>query len=210
VTADVWVDVHEERASLLDLLETLSPLEWNAQSLCAEWRVRDVVGHMVSETTMTIPKVVGGMVRSGFRINRFIAEDARRQGCLADSELVDAFRNAAPTRTHLPGLSSMSMLEDIVIHSLDIRRPLLRDRAVPAGRMVLVIQDLWANRFFVGHKLFADLRVAATDADWSAGEGAAVTGPIEELVLAMSGRLAGLELLQGEGMDVLHQRAKNL
>jgi uncharacterized protein (TIGR03083 family) len=210
LAADVWIDVQEERESLLVLLEALTPLEWNAQSLCAEWQIRDVVGHMVSETTMTIPKVVGGMVRSGFRINRFIATDARRKGCLADSELVDAFRTAVPTRTHLPGLSSMSMLEDIVVHSLDIRRPLLRDHAVPEGRMVLVVADLWASRFFVGHKLFADLRVTATDADWSAGEGAAVTGPIEGLVLAMSGRLAGLEELQGEGMDALHRRAENL
>jgi uncharacterized protein (TIGR03083 family) len=195
LAADVWIDVQEERESLLVLLEALTPLEWNAQSLCAEWQIRDVVGHMVS---------------SGFRINRFIATDARRKGCLADSELVDAFRTAVPTRTHLPGLSSMSMLEDIVVHSLDIRRPLLRDHAVPEGRMVLVVADLWASRFFVGHKLFADLRVTATDADWSAGEGAAVTGPIEGLVLAMSGRLAGLEELQGEGMDALHRRAENL
>jgi uncharacterized protein (TIGR03083 family) len=210
VTADVWIDVHEERQSLLGLLETLTPLEWNAQSLCTEWQVRDVVGHMVSETTLTIPKVARGLVRSGFRINNFIATDARRKGCLSDPELVDAFRTAVPTRTHLPGLSSMSMLEDIVIHSLDIRRPLLRDHAVPEGRMVLVVADLWSSRFFVGHRLFADLRVMATDADWSAGEGAAVTGPIEGLVLAMSGRLAGLEELQGEGMDSVLQRAENL
>ena len=51
-----------------------------------------------------------------------------------------------PTRTHLPGLSSMSMLEDIVIHSLDIRRPLLRQYEVPEGRMVLVASDVWTSR----------------------------------------------------------------
>jgi uncharacterized protein (TIGR03083 family) len=210
VTSDVWIDVHQERESLLALLETLTPLEWNAQSLCTEWQVRDVVGHMVSETTMTIPKIVGGLVRSGFRINKFIADDARRNGCLADSVLVDAFRTAVPTCTHLYGLSSMSMLEDIVVHSLDIRRPLHRDHAVPERRMALVASDLWSSRFFVAHRLFADLQVTATDAEWSAGEGAAVTGPIAGLVLAMSGRLVGLEELDGEGMDAVHQRAENL
>ncbi len=209
-TTDVWIDVHEERESLLLLLEVLTPIEWNAQSLCTDWRVRDVVGHMVSETTMTIPKVLRGMVSSGFRINQFIATDARRNGCLAVPDLVEAFRTAVPTRTHLPGLSSMSMLEDIVIHSLDIRRPLLRNHASPESRMVRVAADLWASHFFVGHKLFGDLRVMATDADWSAGDGPVVTGPIEGLVLAMSGRLAGLEELQGEGMVTVHQRAENL
>jgi uncharacterized protein (TIGR03083 family) len=207
---DVWIDVHDERESLLALLETLTPVEWNTQSLCAEWRVRDVVGHLVSETTLSIPTLVTGTVRSGFRINKFIATDARRNGGLTDSELVDAFRTAVPTRTHLPGLSSMSMLEGIVIHSLDIRHPLRRDNQIPESRMLLVASDLLSSRYFVGHKLFADLRVTATDADWSSGEGKEVNGPIEGFVLAMSGRVAGLDELQGEGMVSVRQRAENL
>ena len=207
---DVWIDVHDERESLLALLETLTPVEWNTQSLCAEWRGRDVVGHLVSETTLSIPKLVTGTVRSGFRINKFIATDARRNGGLTDSELVDAFRTAVPTRTHLPGLSPMSMLEGIVIHSLDIRHPLRRDNQIPESRMLLVASDLLSSRYFVGHKLFADLRVTATDADWSSGEGKEVNGPIEGFVLAMSGRVAGLDELQGEGMVSVRQRAENL
>jgi len=210
VTTDVWTDVQQEREALLVLLERLSPDEWNEPSLCAEWKVRDVVGHMVSETTLTISKVLKGMITSGFRINRFIATDARQRGSLRIPELVEGFRAAVPTRTHLPGLSSLSMLEDIVIHSLDIRRPLLQNYAVPEGRLVLVAQDLWGSRFFSGHKLFRNLQVTATDADWSAGRGPAVTGPIEGLVLAMSGRLAGLEELQGEGLETVRERAARL
>ncbi len=34
---DVWIDVHDGRESLLTLLKTLTPVEWNTQSLCAEW-----------------------------------------------------------------------------------------------------------------------------------------------------------------------------
>ena len=37
---DVWTDVHHERQSLLALLEALTPAQWDAPSLCAEWRVR--------------------------------------------------------------------------------------------------------------------------------------------------------------------------
>lgn len=207
---DVWIDVHDERESLLGLLETLSPVEWNIQSLCAEWQVRDVVGHLVSETTMSIPKLIAGTVGSGFRINKFIAADARRKGRLPELELIDAFRAVVPARTHLPGLSSMSMLEGIVIHSLDIRHPLHRDHAIPEGRMVLVAADLLSSRFFVGQKLFGDCRVIATDADWSSGQGKEVIGPIEGFVLAMSGRVAGLAELQGEGMDSVNRRAENL
>jgi hypothetical protein len=151
-----------------------------------------------------------GTVGSGFRINKFIAADARRKGNSTNPELIDAFRAVVPTRTHLPGLSSMSMLEGIIIHSLDIRHPLHRDHAIPESRMVLVASDLLSSRFFVGQKLFADLRVIATDADWSSGEGKEVNGPIEGFVLAMSGRVTGLDDLKGEGMNSVHQRAENL
>jgi uncharacterized protein (TIGR03083 family) len=209
-TTDVWSDVRDERESLLSLLETLDPVEWNTQSLCAEWRVRDVVGHLVSETTMSIPKLIGGMVRFGFRINKFIASDGRRKGALTYTELVDDFRRAVPTRNHLPGLSPMSMLEGVVIHSLDIRRPLHRALPIPEGRLVLVATDLLSSRYFVGHKLFAHLRVTATDTDWSFGEGEKVNGPIEGFVLAMSGRMAGLDELHGEGMALVHERAVSL
>ena len=206
-TTDAWIDVQQEREALLGLLETLTPLQWDSPSLCSEWRVRDVVGHMISETKLTIPKVVAGVFTSGFRINRFIANDARRRGSGAVAVLVEDFRSAVPARTHLRGLSSLSMLDDIVIHSLDIRRPLKLERTVPERRMVLVAADLWASRFFPGHKLFAGLRVEATDADWSAGDGPMVRGPVEELVLAMSGRPAGLDQLNGEGLASVRDRA---
>jgi uncharacterized protein (TIGR03083 family) len=151
---DVWIDVHDERESLLAVLETLAPLDWNTQSLCAEWRIRDVVGHLISETTMSVSKLVLGTLNSGFQINRFISRDARRRGDLPDEELIGAFRNMVPSREHLPGLSSMSMLEGIVIHSLDIRNPLHRYHTVPESRMVLVASDLLSSRFFLGHTLF--------------------------------------------------------
>ena len=209
-TTDLWTDVQDEREALLMLLEGLTPDEWNHQSLCEDWRVRDVVGHMVSETTLTVPKVVTGLFTSGFRINRFISADARRRGDLPVPELLESFRVAVPTRTHLPGLTSLSMLEDIVVHSLDIRTPLLSSHSAPERRLVLVAQDLWSSRFFSGKKLFHNLRVTATDADWSAGAGPTVLGSIEGLILALSGRLVGLEQLHGEGMAVVTGRVAKL
>jgi uncharacterized protein (TIGR03083 family) len=207
---DVWVDVHQERQALLGLLETLTPLQWDTSSLCSEWRMRDVVGHMISETRMTVPNVLAGMISAGFRINRFISKDACRWGSGAVPVLLEQFRAAVPTRTHLRGLTPVSMLEDIVIHSLDIRRPLNVDRTVPESRMIVVVEDLWTSRFFPGHKLFGGLRVQATDADWAAGEGPTVAGPIEDLALAMSGRLGGIDTIQGEGMVTVLQRAQSL
>src|ERR1700689_858946 len=123
-------DVFQGRAALMELLDTLTPEEWDTGSLCTEWRGRDVVGHMVSETQMSVVDLAVGMIASGFRVNRFIAKDARRRGNAPVKETLDGFRATLTSRKHLPGLSSLAMLEDIVVHQLDIRRPLRCTRSV--------------------------------------------------------------------------------
>jgi uncharacterized protein (TIGR03083 family) len=206
-TIDFWTDVHQERQALLELLETLTPEQWDTPSLCAEWRVRDVVGHMVSETQMTFTQAAWGFMTSGFRINRYIAKDAQQRGTAPTAELLEDFRGVVLARTHLPGLKSLSMLEDIVIHQLDIRRPLERHRDIPNQRMIAVAEDLSTNRFFPGPKLLQGIRAIATDADWSTGNGVHVTGPIEALILTLAGRFAALDQLQGDGATTLRMRA---
>ncbi len=76
--------------------------------------------------------------------------------------------------------------------------------------MIPVTGDLWTNRFFPGPKLFQNLRAVATDADWSAGQGLEVAGPIEALVLTLAGRFAVLDQLQGDGIATLRMRADAL
>jgi hypothetical protein len=66
--------------------------------------------------------------------------------------------------------------------------------------MIPVAGDLWTNRFFPCPKLFQGIRAIATDADWSAGDGLYVTGPIEALVLTLVGRFAAIDQLQGDGI----------
>jgi uncharacterized protein (TIGR03083 family) len=207
---DFWTDVRQERQTLFELLQTLTPAQWNAPSLCAEWCVRDVVGHMVSETQMTVAQVGWGWVTSGFRVNNYIAKDAQRRGATPVAKLLEDFHAVVLARTHLPGLSSLSMLEDIVIHQMDIRRPLEQPRRIPTGRTIPVANALWTNRFFPGPKLFQDIRAVATDADWSAGDGLEVAGPIEALLLTLAGRYAALDQLQGDGAAALRKRATAL
>ncbi len=204
---DVWDDVHQERQALLELLETLTPDQWDTQSLCTEWQVRDVVAHMVSETRMTIAQTARGFITSGFRINRYIDKDARRRGAIPAANLLEDFRAVVPARTHLPGLSSLAMLEDIVIHQVDIRRALDEPRCIPDRRTIPVATDLWTNRLFPGPKLFQGLRAVASDAAWTTGQGPDVAGPIEALILTLAGRFVALDQLQGEGIPILRLRA---
>ena len=93
-------------------------------------------------------------------------------------------------------------LVDHLIHHQDIRRPLGRPRVIPADRLVAALDVVPGLGGFVGAKQrVAGLRLVATDVDWSHGSGPEVTGPGEAILLAASGRPAGLEDLSGEGAD---------
>jgi hypothetical protein len=51
------------------------------------------------------------------------------------------------------------------------------------------------------------LKLVATDADWSTGEGPEVKGPCMSLILAMVGRTGALADCSGTGVEVLQSRA---
>jgi uncharacterized protein (TIGR03083 family) len=55
----------DERTELADLLATPTPTQWNAPSLCAGWRVRDVVAHMFSYEELGVGGLVGRFIRGG-------------------------------------------------------------------------------------------------------------------------------------------------
>jgi uncharacterized protein (TIGR03083 family) len=42
-----WAQVEAERIALTGRVLALSPEEWDHPSRCQEWRVRDVLGHLV-------------------------------------------------------------------------------------------------------------------------------------------------------------------
>src|SRR5829696_3067782 len=59
----------DERAELADFLQTLSPSQWEAPSLCADWRVRDVVAHVISYDELDghalVRRFAKGLLRKG-------------------------------------------------------------------------------------------------------------------------------------------------
>ncbi len=47
----IWACIDEQRADLADLLDTLSPEQWETPSLCPGWTVRHVAAHITQSTT---------------------------------------------------------------------------------------------------------------------------------------------------------------
>lgn len=204
----LWDDVREERFDLADLLESFTPDQWNAETLCTDWRVRDVIAHMI--WTIEGFRLVGsalGVVASGMNPDRYMSKLAIREGGRDTGELLTKFRSLASNRRHPPFLGVEDMLLDVVVHQQDIRRPLGIAYSTKDERLRAVADKFKDHgRPFFTSKLIAGLRLVATDTGWSTGEGPEVRGPLASLVMAMGRRTAALDDLDGDGKAVLASR----
>lgn len=206
---DVWDLVRAEREDLADFVSTLEDAAWDAQSLCADWRVRDVAGHVIGTSEL---KLSGGMIletlKAGFNVNRMIAADGIRRGNAAPSEIVSGLRAMVASRHQPPMVKPVGLLVDVVLHQSDIRRPLGKQRVVPEEQLVAVLEELSGYRTpsLNARKKVAGLRLVASDVSWKLGDGPEVSGPGEALAMAMGGRRAALDDLSGEGKEILASR----
>lgn len=204
---DTWQVLDEERSALADDLATLADGQWDTQSLCSKWKVRHVVGHLIFGADMKTGQVLAGLVRSGMSFDRFMARKGLAIGAAAPEELLRQFGETVGTHRTLPGATPEILLIDVVCHSADIRRPTGLARTVPQPTL-LTVADMVRRMGFPIHasRRIAGLRLSATDADWSAGDGAPVEGPLASLILVMAGRTAPLADLSGAGVRTLSDR----
>lgn len=190
----------DERAEMTALLGELSEVEWDAPTLCAGWRVREIVGHMRYDV-ISLGAYTRIALRHRFSIdgvnNAMAAEGTHR----APADLLTEFATAPRTVSRLwPRLG----LADLFVHQQDIRRPLGRDREIPADRLRAVLDR--PDPFARPWRLTRGLRFVATDLDWVTGTGPEVRGRGEALALAMVGRPVVLDELAGDGVPELRRR----
>jgi uncharacterized protein (TIGR03083 family) len=60
----------DERADLAAFLATLSPQQWQAPTLCAQWRVCDVVAHVIGYDELDTLSLLAHAVRGRLRPSR--------------------------------------------------------------------------------------------------------------------------------------------
>lgn len=93
------------------------------------------------------------------------------------------------------------------MHQQDIRRPLGRPRDITVERAIFIADQMEGRGFPLPAKQrIKGVRLNATGADWSHGEGPVVRGSLEALVMTMGGRAAALDDLEGEGVETLRLR----
>jgi uncharacterized protein (TIGR03083 family) len=205
-TAELWGLIHEQRQKVGDLLGTLTDAEWEAPSLCAGWRVRDVAAHMVETHLMTPPRFLGKFAASGFRFDSFAANGIAAHATQSTADLLAQFRETAPRTTAPPG-PKPTWLAEALIHGEDVARAV--GRSVPSSPAALVTTADFCRGttpLLHGKQRSAGLRLRATDVDWTAGDGPEVSGPAASLILAITGRKAALADLSGDGLETLTAR----
>jgi uncharacterized protein (TIGR03083 family) len=201
-----WEMIHSERGAVADLLTTLTPQQWAAPSLCTGWTVHVLAAHILAGAEQTPGAFLGRFAGSGFRFNAMVDRDARRLAELAPAEIITRLR-ARTTTTNRPPAPTIAMLGEIVVHGADIRRGLGLPGAPAADSAVACLEMYKTASFPVGgKKRIRDLRLTATDAQWTCGDGPEVSGPSTSLLLAMTGRAAGLDGLTGDGVPTLRDR----
>ena len=187
----IWACIDEQRADLADLLDTLTPEQWETPSLCPGWTVRQVAAHITQSTT-NWGRLTFELLRSGFRFNavtlRMAREDRR-----TPQEITAALRAMVGGRRRPPGTAVADPLMDVLVHGQDIAVPLGIERTMPTAQAVVVAERLWKMGFpFNARRRFPNVSFTATDADFSVGDGDVVRGPIQDIVMTLSGRRAGL------------------
>ncbi len=96
-------------------------------------------------------------------------------------------------RRRPPGTAVADPLMDVMVHGQDIAIPLGLERTMPIPAAVVVAERLWKMGFpFNARKRFPNVAFIATDAEFSVGHGEVVRGPIQDIVMVLSGRPAGL------------------
>jgi uncharacterized protein (TIGR03083 family) len=188
-----------ERRELAALLGDLSADEWASPTLCAGWRVPEVVAHMTMPFRFSTGRFVREMVKSGGRFNRMADRLARQEAAeLSRDALVASLRDNAGHPWQPPGGGPAGALSHDVIHGLDITTALGLDRRVPLERLEIVLGGTKPKQVKYFGTDLTGVCLRADDLDWSYGTGTPVTGLAQDLLLVLCNRRLPTGRLRGE------------
>jgi uncharacterized protein (TIGR03083 family) len=204
-----WQVIAEQRLGLADLLDGMADEDWDAASLCAGWRVRDVAAHIA--LAPQVPSawsmaVEGVRARGSFhRLNHDLA--VRHANDRTGRQTVAELRQYADSR-RLPVLTNYrNVLFDVLVHGQDIAIPLGRTWPMPLDAARAAVERVWTMGWpFRARRRLRGVRLSATDSDWTVGDGPDVRGSTGALLLLLTGRTVTLPELTGDGVTFLTAR----
>jgi len=197
--ADLQPAVAAEFLALADLLDSATGARWDTPSLCAGWRVREVVAHMTMAARYPEDKFMAELRRCDFDFGRLSNEIASRDAGLPASQLAADLRSEVMQRWTPPGGGYHGALNHVVIHGLDVTVPLGVPRRSPDATIRIVLDDLTTGGVQEHFGTSVEGRsLRATDLDWSYGSGPPLRGKAEDLALVLCGRTIPAGRIDGE------------
>jgi uncharacterized protein (TIGR03083 family) len=200
----IWGHIHHERATLAETLRTLSPEQWERDSLCEGWTVKDVAVHVISTPQLGFRGTMGVFARNlGRGYNTMIFRETKR---LAERQSTDQiladFETHATSRKKVPTTTVVEPLIDALVHHQDIVRPLGLRHDMPPEAAAVAADRVRTLALLMGtRRIVKSVRMVATDVDWDRGKGPLVEGPMHELLMLCAGRQPDRALLSGEGAE---------
>jgi uncharacterized protein (TIGR03083 family) len=205
--ASLWPMAHAERAALADDLAGLSDEQWQTPSLCAGLTVREVLAHITAGASLNPARWMAGVIRCRFDFDRQVAMRLAEQLGATPAETLARFRRVVSSTTK-PPLPVAAMLGETIVHAEDIRRPLGIRRDYPIATLTRTAEYYGSSNLPVMTKeRAAGLQLLATDGPFAIGSGPLVTGPTLALIMAMAGRAAYCDELDGDGVETFRNRA---
>ena len=197
--AGITEAIAAERRELAAILDGLAPESWDSPTLCAGWRVREVVTHITMPFRYPPARFAFEMVRSRGSFNRMADRCARRDAGAPPAELAAALRDNERNPWKPPGGGYQGALTHDVIHGLDITVALGLGRQVPGERLAIVLGGITAAKSVrhFGTDL-SGIELRAEDLDWSFGSGTPVSATAQDLALLVCGRMLPPGHLRGD------------
>ena len=206
--AGVWPLVHGERADLAADLADLTGEQWAAPSLCAGLTVREVLAHLTAGASLNPVRWLAGVIRCRFDFDKQVAMRLAEQLGASPAETIDRFRSVL-TSTTKPPVPTLAMLGETIVHAQDIRLPLGIPRDYPIETLTRLAEYYQGSDLPVLTKTrIRGLRLVATDGPFTTGSGPLVSGTTLALIMAMAGRGAYCDELQGDGSATLRERSQ--
>jgi uncharacterized protein (TIGR03083 family) len=182
----------------VDLYSSLTEQDWDVPSLCAGWRVREVLAHTTMPFRYSLRRVAWEIAKARGSFDRMADRRARIDAQqLSSAQLWESLRDNIEHPWSPPGGGPLGALSHDVIHGLDVSTPLGLDDHASRDRVGMVLAGLRPrNIAFFGVDLDG-VQLRATDIDWSYGSGEPVHGRAQDLLLLLCGRRVATGRLEG-------------
>lgn len=193
------------RRDFADMVEGLDDAQLDGPTLAGHWTARDILGHLVFIAEMKLPSFFLSMAKAGFSYDKMADLQARKYAERPLDDLLASLRANAAKSAPMPGFAEMVTVNDVAIHTQDVRRPNNLPGTLDDDVLTTSLECATTDRIGKG---LADIpnrdkvTFTADDLDWSFGSGPAVSGPAESLLMLLGGRDV-IDELSGDGIELI-------